>query len=201
MLCWSVWSSFTKHQKCWSIHRQRSTGSTWCLAVAGHAHNQIECKYYRPMWRRGAQRPLDLDGCTLRCAFVRLHADLRGVYSDTTQLNSTSSWVELCRYKHPFTDDLYVNREVKSRFMTSLTGAKMSDNCGLCIIATLESSKVNTKIWVGDFKYGTFNDKIFTPPQLPPQIPKFCITAKQRLVCFFKYAVPILIDPLVVLSK
>jgi len=26
----------------------------------------------------------------------------RGVYSDTTQLNSTSSWVELCRYKHPF---------------------------------------------------------------------------------------------------
>jgi len=26
----------------------------------------------------------------------------RGVYSDTTQLNSTSSLFELCRYKHPF---------------------------------------------------------------------------------------------------
>ena len=27
---------------------------------------------------------------------------LRPVYSDTTQLNSTSSWVELCRYKRDF---------------------------------------------------------------------------------------------------
>ena len=28
---------------------------------------------------------------------------LRPVYSDTTQLNSTSSWVQLCRYKRAFT--------------------------------------------------------------------------------------------------
>jgi len=27
----------------------------------------------------------------------------KGVYSDTTQLNSTRRPVELCRYKHPFT--------------------------------------------------------------------------------------------------
>jgi len=89
--------------------------------------------------------------------------------------------------------------------MTSLTGPEMSGNCRLwaprlisatvvCIISTyklifiaaLESFTVNTKMWVGDFKYGIFDNKIFTPPQLPPQIPKFCITLKQRLVCFLK---------------
>ena len=53
-----------------------------------------------------------------------------------------------------------------------------------------------------DFKYGTFDDKIFTTPHLPPQIPKFCITLKHRLVYFLKYAVPVglLVDPLVVQS-
>ena len=32
---------------------------------------------------------------------------LMPVDNDTTQLNSTSSWVELCRYKHPFTVFLF----------------------------------------------------------------------------------------------
>ena len=33
----SVWSSFAERHKRRSIHRQRSVGGTWCLAVAGHA--------------------------------------------------------------------------------------------------------------------------------------------------------------------
>jgi len=70
----------------------------------------------------------------------------------------------------------------------------------LIFIAALESFKMNTKMWVGDFKYGTFDDNIFTPPQLSSHIPKLCITLKQKLVCFLKYVVPVLIDPLVVQS-
>jgi len=75
---------------------------------------------------------------------------------------------------------------MKSRFL--------SDNCGLwaprlisatvvyilstyklIFIAALDSFKVNTKVWIGNIKYGTFNDKIFTLPHYLPQFPKFCI--------------------------
>ena len=58
-----MWSSFIKHQKRRSIHHQWSVGSTWCLAVAGHA--QMEWKLWL-RWRI-ASPPLDLNSSTLRC--------------------------------------------------------------------------------------------------------------------------------------
>jgi len=45
----------------------------------------------------------------------------------------------------------------------------------LIFIAALGSFKVNTKMWVSDFEYGTFDDIIFTLPHCLSQIPKFCI--------------------------
>jgi len=45
-------------------------------------------------------------GCKLSAELISIPSLLRPVYSDTTQLNSTSSWVELCRYKRAFTGQL-----------------------------------------------------------------------------------------------
>ena len=73
--------------------------------------------------------------------------------------------------------------------MMSLTGTEMSNNCGLCASRLISAIIVHI---LSTYKL------IFTPPQLLPQIPKFCISLKQRLVCFLKYAVPVLIDPLMV---
>jgi len=93
-------------------------------------------------------------------------------------------------------------REVKYRFMTSLTRAEMSGLWAprliVVYILSINSSSQPLRVskstlkWVGDFKYGTSDDNIYTAPQLPPQISKFCITLQQKLVCFLKYDVPVL---------
>ena len=81
----TVWSPITKHHKCRSIHHQWSVGSTWCLAMAGHA--QKEWKLF-VVWWRSTQQPLDLNRSTLYCA-LHVRQCLSDTYSSRLPVNRT----------------------------------------------------------------------------------------------------------------
>jgi len=68
------------------------------------------------------------------CVVTNPTVVLRGVYSDTTQLNSTSSGVELCRYKHPL------------RRSCSLYSQGWIYRQYFCIVYSLETRAVSVKI-------------------------------------------------------